>query len=255
MTVLGVASGSGGVGCSGLGGAIGVGAAAQDLRVVVVDGNPMRGGLQVSMAAEHVPGHRWEHLVEVDGAIDGTRLIERLPSVEGVAVLSAGRAGIALERVCPEPLPEGVLDEVLDALVRAVDLVVVDWNGLPRPGLGPCVLIVPADPRGLADAEVWLGRCGGEDLAGLLTRGRRTERRIAVAIAQGLGLPLLGEIRDDRQVLAAQRRGVAPATGPPGSGRRVAGGLGSAGLAAGGALGASDPVERGHGSFGHRGAP
>ena len=65
MTILGVIGPSGGVGCSTVVAALGMRAAQAGVRVAVVDGDPLRGGLQVTMAAEHLPGHRWSHLVEV----------------------------------------------------------------------------------------------------------------------------------------------------------------------------------------------
>lgn len=219
MTILGVVGPSGGAGCSTLAAALGTRAAALGLAAAVVDADPWGGGVQVTMAAEHVPGHRWNDLIEVDGTVSGERLLERLPAAAGCHLLSSGRGTHALDRVVPEAVPAAAFDAVIDALERACDLVIVDWGGQWRSGLGASVLIVPISPRGLADAEVWTGRHGVDDLAGVVTRSRRGERRVADATAAQLGLPLLGELRDDRRVARAARAGQPPglsARGPLG---------------------------------------
>lgn len=222
MTVLGVVSGSGGVGCSSFAAALGVRAAARLGPVVVVDGDPWTGGLQVTMAAEHLPGHRWAHLVEVDGEVGGERLLERLPEVAGCRVLSGGRSNADLDAVVPESVPAEAFDQVLAGLERACELVVVDWGRCPRPGWGACVLLLPVSARGLADAQAWLGRYGRDDLAGLVTRGSSGQRRVALSVAAALDLPLVGHLTGDRRVAAAARRGLPPAVGRGGSVRALA---------------------------------
>ena len=210
MTTLGVVAASGGAGCSTLAGALGIRAGQSGAAAVVVDGDPLGGGIQVTMAAEHLPGHRWSDLTEVDGTVAGERLLEHLPQVDGCHMLSGGRAARALDRVVPEAVEDAAFDAVVDALERACGLVVLDWGHRWRAGFGASVLVVPASARGLADAEAWIGRYDGADLAGVVTRSRRSDYRVASALAQLLGMPLLGELTDDRRVVAAARAGEPP---------------------------------------------
>lgn len=214
MTILGVVSGSGGAGCSTLAAALGVQAAALGGTAVVVDGDPVCGGLQVTTGVEHLPGHRWAELAEVDGVVDGSRLRERLPQADGCAVLSGGRVSSTLTALSPEPVPPTAFDAVLDGLERSCDLVVVDWGRQLRPGQGASLYLLPLTARGIADAQAWLAQFDAEQLAGVVTRSRRGRRQLAEAAAAGLGLPLLGEVVDDRRVAVAERRG-----GMPGAGR------------------------------------
>ncbi len=232
MTILGVVSGAGGVGCSTLTAALGVRAAAGGWRVVVVDGDPLSGGLQVTLAAEHLPGHRWAHLVEVDGEVAGDRLLTRLPAVGGCSLLSGGRASADLEAVVPEPVPAEAFDAVIAALERESDLLVIDWGRTARPGWGATLLLVPITPRGLADTHVWLGRFGADGLAGIVTRGGKRDRRVAESVAAGFDLPLLGHLTPDRRVTAAERAGEPPAYRRGGSVRALADGLVASALAA-----------------------
>lgn len=241
MTILGVIGPSGGVGCSTVVAALGIRAAQAGVRVAVVDGDPLRGGLQVTMAAEHLPGHRWSHLVEVDGEVGGERLLNRLPTVEGCAVLSGGRASSDLEAVVPEQVPDEAFEAVLAALDRACDLVVIDWGRVARLGWGASVLILPVTARGLADAQAWLGGNGHEGLAGVVTRGSGREQRIADDLARGLGLPLLGHLRDDRSVRVAERQGVPPGLRKRGGVARLADSLVASVLAVADSQ-AGDPV-------------
>ena len=121
--IIGVVGGSGGVGASALTAAIAVRGAQAGLRTVCLDGDRLGGGLDVTLGIEQERGVRWPDLAGARGRIDGPELLRALPAVDGVAVLSFDRARDV------RPAAE-ILREVLIALSRATDLVVVD---LPRP--------------------------------------------------------------------------------------------------------------------------
>ena len=149
--VIGVVVGSGGVGASVLTAAIAVRAAQAGLGAVCLDGDRLGGGLDVMFGLEQERGVRWPDLAGARGRIDGPELLRRLPSVDGVGVLSFDRARDV-------PAAAKVLREVLLALSGAVDVVVVD---LPRPDHEIFTALAPS-----VDAMALLAGAGICDLAG-----------------------------------------------------------------------------------------
>jgi MinD-like ATPase involved in chromosome partitioning or flagellar assembly len=117
-TLLVVVGASGGVGASVLATAVAVRAARAGVDVVLVDGCPLSGGLDVVLGAEQESGIRWADLRGLVGSADARALLARLPSVDGVRVLSFGRDAT-------EPGSE-VAGAVVSALAAACALVVVD---------------------------------------------------------------------------------------------------------------------------------
>lgn len=169
---------SGGLGVTCLAAAIGARAAARDLRAVVVE--TRRGGLDVVAAVDGWPGVRLDDLHDLDGAVDGVRLLASLPAPARVAVLAH-----AADRPGP-PLDARVQARVHAALARAGDLVVVDAGvaspaspaaATSAPGGGLRVLLVGPSPHQLALARHApppdvVALCGSpedaQDVAGLL---------------------------------------------------------------------------------------
>jgi Mrp family chromosome partitioning ATPase len=149
--VIGVVGGSGGVGASVLTAAIAVRAAQAGLGAVCLDGDRLGGGLDVIFGLEQECGMRWPDLAGVRGRIDGPGLLRRLPSVDGVGVLSFDRARDV-------SLASEVLRDVLLALRGAADVVVVD---LPRPDHDIFAALAPS-----VDAMALLAGVGICDLAG-----------------------------------------------------------------------------------------
>ena len=129
-TLLVVVGASGGVGASVLATAVAVRAARAGVNVVLVDGCPLGGGLDVVLGAEQETGIRWADLSRLAGSADARALLARLPSADGVRVLSFGRDAT-------EPGNE-VAAAVVSALATACALVVVDASqagGRSRPPL------------------------------------------------------------------------------------------------------------------------
>ncbi|MEI2774517.1 MAG: hypothetical protein V9G19_00805 [Tetrasphaera sp.] len=212
MTILGITAASGGLGASTLTCALGLAAVRAEWAAAVVDGEVFTGGLQVTAGVEHEPGHRWREFVEVDGPVDGQRLLSHLPRAQEVAVLSAGRHTAAPEGLVEEAVSPPAFASVVRALASACDFVVVDWGrSAGQPGLADAtVLLSGLSPRGLADALSILSREGRERFAGIITRAPKQDARLSAALAEHVGLPLLGQLRDDRSVGAAAAQGVLP---------------------------------------------
>lgn len=212
MTVLGITGASGGLGVSTLVCALGAATARAGLSGCVVDGEVFTGGLQVTAGVEHEPGYRWRDLGEVDGAVDGGRILARLPAAGGCAVLSAGRHTAAPEGLVEAVLPADAFRSVVSALDAVCDLVVVDWGrGDPVPGVAAAdVVLAGLSPRGLADVVAFVARAGGTAYDGVITRSRRADASLAEALGARIRLPLLGQLADDRSVARCVVQGELP---------------------------------------------
>ena len=195
-----------------------------------MDGDRLGGGLDVTLGIEQEHGVRWPDLAGARGRLDGPELLRRLPSVDGVPVLSFDRARDV--RLDPEIAPEA-----LRALSDAVDLVVLD---LPRPDHEVFTALAPS-----LDAMILLAGSGIRDLAGasaiaehliracadpcseacseiwlcLRTSGKGSH--FADTVAAALDLPLLAVVREEPSLAADVLHGI-----PPGSSAR--GGLAAA---------------------------
>jgi hypothetical protein len=195
--VIGVVGGRGGVGAStfacvlaamaGLGG-----------RAVLVDLDPVAGGLDVLLGIEAVPGTRWSGLRLDGGRLDPDVLVGGLPQWSSVAVLSADVA----------PAPRSVA-QVLEVAARAGP-VVLDLGRWPSPAraaaLRGCVLTVlicGTDVRSVTGARaVRLGL--GSAPAGLVVVRSGRDPAPAPRVAALVDAPLIGAVS------AMRRRGDSP---------------------------------------------
>jgi len=236
--VLGVLGGCGGAGASCLAVALALAGARAGHRVVLVDGDPLGGGLDLALGVEDSSGARWPELLDAApvGLLGGPARLRELPRVAGVLLLSCDR-GAAAQDVAAASLA-GVL---ADAAVAA-DLVVLDLpraGALPAAVLGRCntlLLVVPTQLRAVAaaarvagglgpatDVRIVVRRTGGPPGRGV-RRGGRTGNGRAGRLAGGLGgldadmigatlrLPVAGSVRDEPDLDADLARGM-----PPGS--------------------------------------
>jgi secretion/DNA translocation related CpaE-like protein len=216
--VIAVVGGSGGVGASVLTVAIAVRAAQAGLRSAALDGDRLGGGLDVTLGVEQERGVRWPDLSGSRGRIDGPELLRRLPSVDGVSVLSYDRArDIALT-------PE-IVHEALLALSVASEVVVLD---LPRPdhelfgALAPSVddmiLLAGSGIRDLAGASViseHLTRACPRVWLCLRTSGRGSH--FGDTVAGALDLPLLALVREEPTLPEDLLHGIPPGTADKGA--------------------------------------
>ncbi len=119
VSVIGAGSGAG---ASTFAVTLALAAASRSLRVLLIDADPVGGGLDVILGIEDVGGVRWPDLVETRGRLGSASLASALPHAAGVTLLSWGREG-------PVKISAEAMSAVLDAGLRGHDLVVVD---LPR---------------------------------------------------------------------------------------------------------------------------
>lgn len=121
-TVVAVVGSGGGAGASTFAAGLALAAASRSLRTLLVDADPLGGGLDIMLGIEDAPGVRWPDLADTRGRLSAASLDQALPHIGGIAVLSCGREGAT--SITPESLTA-----VLDAGERGFDLVLVD---LPR---------------------------------------------------------------------------------------------------------------------------
>lgn len=210
--VIGVIGGRGGAGASVLASAIAVTAAARR-RVMLIDADPLGGGLDLLLGREDYGGIRWPDLLtRGEGATIGT-VYDGLPTVGELALLSWDR-GDRLE------IPPEVLARAVDAGRRGSDVVVIDLPRMPDAAARVAmemsdvvILVVPADVRSVASASRVLKivrplcrevRC--------VVRGPAPAGLKAHEVAEALRVPLIGMLRPEPSMAISLERGVAPAS-------------------------------------------
>ncbi|MFG2867712.1 septum site-determining protein Ssd [Streptomyces sp. NPDC048338] len=214
---VGVIGGRGGAGASTLACALALAAARTGRRTLLVDGDPLGGGLDVLLGGERAEGRRWPDFAASKGRVAGGALEESLPSVRGLRVLSWDRGDAVA-------VPPEAMRAVLAAARRRGGVVVVDLprrldeavtEALAQLDLG--LLVVPGELRAVAAAH------RVASLAGLVLTDLRVVVRGPYAagldeqwVADALRLPLAGELPHDPDLLAAQDAGL-----PPGSEARA----------------------------------
>lgn len=123
-TVVGIVGACGGAGASTVALLLAARAAAKGADVLVIDANPIGGGLETLLAAEEKPGLRWPDLLNASGAINPEQLRASLPESNGISLLSwPSQLHLRGE---PTKAPLSVVHEVLRASRQAFSLVVVD---------------------------------------------------------------------------------------------------------------------------------
>jgi secretion/DNA translocation related CpaE-like protein len=207
-----VLGGRGGAGASTMAAALSVTGIRRGMRPLLVDGDPLGGGIDLLLGGEQSNGLRWPDLVGTRGRVSGAALREALPRVDELTVLSWDRGDVLT-------IPPDAMRAVLEAARRGSDLVVVD---LPRRldpaaevALGRCdiaLLVVPAEVRATASAARVAAAAGliAADLR-LVVRGPAPAGLPAEVIAEALDLPLAGEVRAEPGIDAALERGEPPA--------------------------------------------
>jgi len=202
--VIGVVGGRGGAGASVFAATLALVASTTGRGALLVDCDPLAGGLDLLLGAESVPGARWPDLRLHGGRISMPALAEALPEYH-----RGGRRLPFLSCAHDAPAPEpGALVSVVDAAYRAGKVVVCD---LPR-HLGPEVepvtaradliaLVVPAEVRACAAARQIAARLRlQDDRAGLIVRGPSPSAISPQDVATTVQLPLLTSITTDRQL-------------------------------------------------------
>ncbi|OIV37872.1 hypothetical protein BIV57_08710 [Mangrovactinospora gilvigrisea] len=209
-TVVGVAGGSGGVGASTLACALAAAAVRAGQPALLIDADPLGGGLDLLLGAEHLPGLRWPRLGVARGRIDAGALGRALPGPHGIRLLSFDRSAAA-------PPGPAAMAAVVAAARRRGGLVVID---LPRRGdaatlealarVDVGLLLVRARPRAVAAARPVASSTGMlvRDLRAVVLGGP------GAAPARSLGLPLAGELGPERGLTEGRGRGEPPGGRP-----------------------------------------
>ncbi|MEE1941416.1 septum site-determining protein Ssd [Streptomyces sp. TRM 70361] len=210
---VGVLGGCGGAGASTLACALAVTAARAGHRTMLVDADPLGGGLDVPLGGERAEGLRWPALAESRGRVGGVALEESLPVLHGLRVLSWDRGDSVA-------VPSEAVRAVLGAARRRGGVVVVDlprWldesvaEALSQLDLG--LLVVPAELRAVAAAHRVASRTGMvlRDLR-TVVRGCTGSGLAGGEIARLLGLRLAGEVPTEAGLSAAVDAGRPPGT-------------------------------------------
>ncbi|MFG1605544.1 septum site-determining protein Ssd [Actinoplanes sp. NPDC049265] len=211
--VLAVIGGCGGAGASILATALAVTGVRCGRRALLVDADPLGGGLDLALGWEHEPGLRWSALAGADGPVDPPALMRALPS-QGDLVLLSFTQDDALVQV-----PAEAMAAALDAARRGRDLVVVD---LPRhlddaaalalDAADQTLLVVPAEVRAAAAARRVRSMVGHHcDDQAAVVRGPAPGGLRPEDVAQAVGLPLAGALDPEPAMCAALERGEPPA--------------------------------------------
>ncbi len=204
-TTVGIVPGCGGAGATMLAAALAVEGQRSGLRTVLVDGDPLGGGIDLVLGAETAEGLRWPALAASKGSLRPSTLVDALPRIAGMAVLSWDRTAAA-------DTSGHVFDTVLGAAQQAFDFVVVD---LPRHAAGGVVrachhvqLVVPARVRAAVGAAQVAGRLrSGHDRVGVIVREDERGGIPAQQVADAVGLPLTARMRAERGLAGRIDRG------------------------------------------------
>lgn len=208
---VGVIGGRGGCGASTLACALAVSAAKRGERAMLIDGDPLGGGLDILMGGETVEGLRWPAFVESRGRVGAGELRESLPAVHELRVLSWDRGDSVV-------VPPEAMRSVLGAARRKGGVVVVDLprqvdeavaEALTQLDLG--LLVVPAELRAIAAARRVASRMTMllRDVR-IVVRGPYTAGLSAPEVARLLDAPLAGELPAEQGLLESVGRGIPP---------------------------------------------
>ncbi|MGW2695460.1 septum site-determining protein Ssd [Streptomyces sp. NPDC001296] len=192
---VGVIGGRGGAGASTLACALAVTSAREGRRTLLVDADPLGGGLDVLLGGETTAGLRWPAFAASRGRVGGGALEESLPELHGLRLLSWDRGDTV-------SVPPQAVRAVLAAARRRGGAVVVDLPRRVDEGAAEALaqvdvglLVVPAELRAVAAAR------RVASVVGMVLGDLRVAVRGPCApgldhreVARLLGLPLLGEV-------------------------------------------------------------
>jgi secretion/DNA translocation related CpaE-like protein len=209
---IAVVGGRGGAGASTLAAALAVTATRGRRRAMLIDADPYGGGADLLFGGEQAAGLRWPDVATAKGRIGGEELVNALPRMGELAVLSCDRGD-------PLELGADAMASVLGAAARVCEVVVVD---LPR-RIGEsaqvalaastlALIVVPAEIRAAAAAaRVATEVSRFADDVRVVVRGPAPGGLDAIDIAGALGLPLAGRLKAEPNLAVSLERGEAPA--------------------------------------------
>ncbi|QFY05620.1 AAA family ATPase [Nonomuraea phyllanthi] len=211
-SVICVIGGRGGAGSSVLSACLALRASGDHLRTLLVDADPLGGGIDALLGQEEASGARWGDLVAREGRINSSALQAALPSFGDLSVLSFHRGDVAA-------IPAQAMRSVLEAGRRGFDLVVVD---LPRhldaaaiealTRAKTTLVVATADVRGILSSVQVLSetRKHTSDIRAILRPGVLDDDTAAAS----LGVLSAGTLPDQPRLTATLNRGELPKLGP-----------------------------------------
>ncbi|HET6625033.1 MAG TPA: septum site-determining protein Ssd [Nocardioidaceae bacterium] len=209
-TTIGVIGGSGGIGASTFAAALAVTASSTGRPGMLIDADPLGGGIDRLVGLEDADGIRWDALLGASGRFSSRSLREALPAKDGLVVLTWSTS--------PGRTTDGAtVREVLSAARRGNDTVVLDLPRYPDPVTTDLVsrcdhvvlvagLTVPAVSAAGRSAAHLLGAARRVHL---VTRGNE----VALGpdqVATALGLPLLATMGHQRRLSESVELGLGP---------------------------------------------
>ena len=207
-----VVGGCGGAGASTFAAALAVTAADSGRSALLIDADPLGGGIDMVIGREDAVGLRWPDLAETSGRLSAPALRQALPQVQDrLSVLSWGRGVLT-------GIPAAAMRAVLLAGLRGHDVVVVD---LPRHldaaaqeaalHVDHLLVLLPAHVRAVAAAQrVLVSLPEASAHLGVVVRGPGPTGLDGPLVAGSLGAPLLGEMRPERGLTESLDLGLGP---------------------------------------------
>ncbi|NEA35620.1 hypothetical protein G3I17_28815 [Streptomyces sp. SID13031] len=198
---LAFVGGCGGAGATTLAAAVAITAGRRGLRSMLIDGDPLSGGIELVLGTETYEGSRWPALLNAAGRVSASALRAALPSVDGLAVLSWDQSDVTA-------LPPEAMRSVLGAAQRSSDLVVVDLPRRPDPAAEEAfvratstLVVVPRDVRSCAAAARLVAplREVAHDLR-VVAREPGLNGLSALDVADHLSLPLAAKLGSERDL-------------------------------------------------------
>jgi len=206
--VVAVVGGVGGAGASCYAASVAIEAGRRGHRVLLVDGDPLGGGLDVLLGLEKTEGLRWPATSPQSRAVTARSLTEALPHAGNVWVLTAGRAAdIDMESA----------SGLLASARRGFDVVVCDvdrhLDSLGAELLAQALLtvvVVPEDIRSLAAAASVVKRVDAHTASLAVVTARRRPGLSRETVEAMLGVPVIAQVRPDRRLQEALDHGIGP---------------------------------------------
>lgn len=217
--VVAVVGGRGGAGASVLAAGLSVTGVREGLRTLLVDADPLGGGVDLLFGWEQEHGLRWPQLAEAGGHLDPQTLVNALPNRGDLVLLSCDRIDPEKDDdVVPKLLPD-VMQAALEAGRLGRDLVVVD---VPRRldeaaefairAADHALMVVTPELRATAAAarvaaSVLLHR----QALSVVVRDTTSGGMSAAEIRKVLDLPLAGRLKSEPRLVEALEKGDPPA--------------------------------------------
>jgi secretion/DNA translocation related CpaE-like protein len=206
--VVAVVGGVGGAGAPCYAATLALEAGRRGHRVLLVDGDPLGGGLDLLLGIENVEGLRWPAAGSQSRAVTARSLTEALPQTGNVWVLTAGRS--AADDV---ESPAGLLA----AARRGFDVVVCDLDRQVG-SVGAellahallTVVIVPEDVRSLSAATGVIRRVSAHAASLVAVTAQRRPGLSRATVEATLGVPVVAQVRSDRRLQEALDHGIGP---------------------------------------------